>query len=121
MNEQFNNNEELVEVSIKRLVDAVLHMTKGNAEFFSLTDSYSVATYAYAMLNSTTNVKMLIFTPAANAEIHSMTGTNVKNTERTTIPNTTAINIIIVSGPIYLIILPLFSVSPLLQSLNLQP
>jgi len=25
MNEQFNNNEELVEVSIKRLVDAVLH------------------------------------------------------------------------------------------------
>ncbi len=40
-------------------VEAVLHMTKGNTEYTSLTDSYSVATYAYAMLNSTTDAQML--------------------------------------------------------------
>jgi hypothetical protein len=41
------------------MVDATLHMTKGNREYFSLTDSYSVATYAYSMLNSSTDSKML--------------------------------------------------------------
>jgi hypothetical protein len=41
------------------MVDAVLHMTKGGAQYISKTDSYSVATYAYAMLNSTTDTKML--------------------------------------------------------------
>ncbi len=40
-------------------VEAVLHMTKGNAEYVSLTDSYSVATYAYAMLNSSSDATML--------------------------------------------------------------
>ena len=40
-------------------VQAVLHMTKGNAEFVSATDYYSVATYAYAQLNKTSvNVKL---------------------------------------------------------------
>ncbi len=41
------------------MVEAVLHMTKGGAEYISKTDSYSVATYAYAMLTSTTDTKML--------------------------------------------------------------
>ncbi len=41
------------------MVEAVLHMTKGDQEYLSKTDSYSVATYAYAMLNSTTDSKML--------------------------------------------------------------
>ena len=41
------------------MVDAVLHMTKGTQEYISKTDSYSVATYAYAMLNSSTDSKML--------------------------------------------------------------
>ncbi len=41
------------------MVDAVLHMTKGTQAYISKTDSYSVATYAYAMLNSTTDTKML--------------------------------------------------------------
>jgi hypothetical protein len=41
------------------MVDATLHMTKGNREYFSLTDSYSVATYAYSMLNSSSDSKML--------------------------------------------------------------
>ena len=41
------------------MVDAVLHMTKGNAKYISKTDSYSVATYAYAMLNSSNDTKML--------------------------------------------------------------
>ena len=41
------------------MVDAVLHMTKGTQTYISKTDSYSVATYAYAMLNSGTNTKML--------------------------------------------------------------
>ena len=41
------------------MVDAVLHMTKDGAEFISKTDSYSVATYAYGMLNSSKDAKML--------------------------------------------------------------
>ncbi len=41
------------------MVDAVLYMTKGAQTYRSNTDSYSVATYAYGMLNSTTNAKML--------------------------------------------------------------
>ena len=41
------------------MVDAVLHMTKGTQTYISKTDSYSVATYAYAMLNGTNNTKML--------------------------------------------------------------
>ncbi len=41
------------------MVDAVLHMTKDGQEYISKTDSYSVATYAYAMLDSTTDSKML--------------------------------------------------------------
>ena len=41
------------------MVDAVLHMTKDGRKYISKTDSYSVATYAYAMLNSTTDSKML--------------------------------------------------------------
>ena len=41
------------------MVDAVLHMTKGTQEYYSKTDSYSVATYAYAMLNSSKDAKML--------------------------------------------------------------
>ena len=40
-------------------IEAVLHMTKGNSAYLSNTDSYSVATYAYAMLNSSTDAKML--------------------------------------------------------------
>ncbi len=40
------------------MVDAVLHMTKGGQEYISKTDSYSVATYAYAMLESTSDTKM---------------------------------------------------------------
>ena len=41
------------------MVDAVLHMTKGEQEYYSKTDSYSVATYAYGMLNSSKDAKML--------------------------------------------------------------
>ena len=41
------------------MVDAVLHMTKDGQEYYSKTDSYSVATYAYGMLNSTKDAKML--------------------------------------------------------------
>ncbi len=41
------------------MVDAVLHMTKGAQAYISVTDSYSVATYAYSMLNSATDAKML--------------------------------------------------------------
>jgi hypothetical protein len=41
------------------MVDAVLHMTKDGQKYISKTDSYSIATYAYAMLNSTTDSKML--------------------------------------------------------------
>ena len=41
------------------MVDAVLHMTKGTQEYYSKTDNYSVATYAYAMLNSSNDAKML--------------------------------------------------------------
>ncbi len=41
------------------MVDAVLHMRKGNREYYSHTDSYSIATYAYSMLNSTSDTKML--------------------------------------------------------------
>ena len=41
------------------MVDAVLHMTKGGQEYISKTDSYSVATYAYGMLNSSKDTKML--------------------------------------------------------------
>jgi hypothetical protein len=41
------------------MVEAVLHMTKNGAEYISNTDSYSVATYAYAMLDSSTDSKML--------------------------------------------------------------
>ena len=40
-------------------VEAVLHMTKGGTKYVSKTDSYSVATYAYAMLDKTTDSKML--------------------------------------------------------------
>ena len=46
-------------VQMGDMVDAVLHMTKGSQEYISKTDSFSVATYAYNMLNSTTNAKML--------------------------------------------------------------
>ena len=46
-------------VQMGDMVDAVLHMTKGTQEYISKTDSYSVATYAYGMLNSTNNQKML--------------------------------------------------------------
>ena len=41
------------------MVEAVLHMTKGGQEYYSKTDSYSVATYAYGMLNSSKDAKML--------------------------------------------------------------
>ncbi len=41
------------------MVEAVLHMTKGTQAYISETDSYSVASYAYAMLNSTSDTKML--------------------------------------------------------------
>ena len=41
------------------MVDAVLHMTKDGQEYISKTDSYSVATYAYGMLNSSKDAKML--------------------------------------------------------------
>ena len=41
------------------MVDAVLHMTKGTQKYISKTDSYSVATYAYGMLNSSKDAKML--------------------------------------------------------------
>ena len=41
------------------MVEAVLHMTKNGAEYISNTDSYSVTTYAYAMLGSSTDSKML--------------------------------------------------------------
>jgi hypothetical protein len=41
------------------MVEAVLHMTKGGQEHISKTDSYSVATYAYGMLNSSKDAKML--------------------------------------------------------------
>ena len=40
-------------------VEAVLHMTKGTQEYISKTDSYSVATYAYGMLDSSKDAKML--------------------------------------------------------------
>ena len=41
------------------MVEAILHMTKDGAEYISLMDSYSVATYAYAMLNGSKDAKML--------------------------------------------------------------
>ena len=41
------------------MVEAVLHMTKGEQEYYSKTDSYSVETYAYGMLNSSKDAKML--------------------------------------------------------------
>ena len=41
------------------MVEAVLHMTNGTQEYISKTDSYSVATYAYGMLNSSKDAKML--------------------------------------------------------------
>ena len=41
------------------MVEAVLHMTKDGLTYCSKTDRYSVATYAYAMLSSTTDTKML--------------------------------------------------------------
>ncbi len=41
------------------LVDATLHMTRGTAQYISATDTYSVATYAYDMLNSSSDTKML--------------------------------------------------------------
>ena len=41
------------------MVEAVLHMAKGTQEYYSKTDRYSVATYAYAMLNSSKDMKML--------------------------------------------------------------
>lgn len=40
-------------------VEATLHLTKNGVEYISKTDSYSVATYAYAMLDMTTDSKML--------------------------------------------------------------
>ncbi len=41
------------------MVSATLHMTRGTAQYISAVDTYSVATYAYGMLNSTTDSKML--------------------------------------------------------------
>ncbi len=41
------------------MVEAVLHMTKDGAEYISLTDSYSVSTYAYAMMEKSTDSYML--------------------------------------------------------------
>ena len=41
------------------MVDAVLHMTKDGAEYISKTDSYSVATYAYAMMAKSVDAYML--------------------------------------------------------------
>ncbi len=41
------------------MVNAVLHMSKGGVEYISKTDSYSVATYAYAMMAKSTDVYML--------------------------------------------------------------
>ena len=41
------------------MVDAVLHMSQGRKAFYTNTDSYSVATYAYGMLNSSKDSKML--------------------------------------------------------------
>ena len=42
------------------MVDAVLHMTKADGtQYISNTDTYGVSTYAYAMLNSSSDAKML--------------------------------------------------------------
>ena len=46
-------------VQMNDMVEAVLHMTKGTQAYYSKTDSYSVATYAYGMLNSSKDAKML--------------------------------------------------------------
>ncbi len=41
------------------MVQATVYMTKGNTEYRSKVDNYSVATYAYGQLNSSTNEKLL--------------------------------------------------------------
>jgi hypothetical protein len=41
------------------MVDAVLHMTKDGRDYISMTDSYSVSTYAYTVLNSSKDPEML--------------------------------------------------------------
>ncbi len=46
-------------VRMNDLVEATVHMTKGTAAYFSATDTYSVATYAYSVLNSSQDAKML--------------------------------------------------------------
>ena len=46
-------------VQMGDMVEAVLHMTKGDANYISKTDSYSVATYAYSMLGKSTDPAML--------------------------------------------------------------
>jgi hypothetical protein len=40
-------------------VEAKLYLTKDGAQYTSKTDNYSVATYAYAMLNGSSDLKML--------------------------------------------------------------
>jgi hypothetical protein len=46
-------------VRMNDMVDATLHMIKGTAQYISAVDTYSVATYAYGMLNSSKDAKML--------------------------------------------------------------
>lgn len=46
-------------VQMGDMVEAVLHMKKGDANYISKTDSYSVATYAYSMLGKSTDPAML--------------------------------------------------------------
>ncbi len=41
------------------MVDAILHMTKGDVKYISSTDQFSVATYAYNMLNTSKDSTML--------------------------------------------------------------
>ena len=46
-------------VQMGDMVEAVLHMTKAGENYVSKIDTYSVATYAYSMLNKSTDSKML--------------------------------------------------------------
>ena len=85
------------------MVDAVLHMTKGTQEYYSKTDSYSVATYAYAMLNSSKDTKMLtlcadLLRYGAEAQsfkkyrLDSLVDANMTDAHRAYLSNTDALN-----------------------------
>ena len=84
------------------MVEAVLHMTKGTQEYYSKTDSYSVATYAYAMLNSSKDAKMLslcadLLRYGAEAQsfkkyrLDSLVDANMTETHRSYLSNTDAL------------------------------